>query len=453
MFFRFVGFIREGEGEKIMTTFNPLKEKGTPLEKQLRSWHDIVKRPFDKHSVDCYSRTRQILMNGIEVEAWGFKHNLARLCPCVETQRTLALMHRIEDMQQTTVNWLTPAEQSVLETTLGYEQVAVDLTAYLAQNEADPYVKETFDFGLLEDFDHLYRYSQWAYMMHGINPDDILQGMTDVINGRPTQHHHNCNGMRVRKHYDKNKATPQTKVNILTLLSGEQQTHNFYAEHGMMYANDDLRRIYGEICDVEEEHVTMYEALIDPTETFWEKLLVHEFTEVCNYYNCYQDEIDENLKLIWEEFLAYEIGHLHVAAELFKKNENRDPEEVIGEEIVLPCHFESQKPYVAKVLDAEVDKRMDGTEDKMGYSKMDELPDDWNSYDVQEIVNGDGAPTEQVIRLIDTSIGRDIVIADKKLLNKQVELVERGLGSKSHAPNTVQAEEYERMSQVDMIEF
>ena len=264
-------------------TFNPLKEKGVPLEKQLRSWHDIVKRPFDKHSVDCYSRTRQILMNGIEVEAWNFKHNLARICPDREVRNILAMSRRIEDMHQTTVNWLTPACQSVLETTLGYEQVAVDLTSWLAQNEPDDYVRETFNFGLLEDFDHLYRYSQWAYMIHGISPDDILQGMTDVVVGRPTQNHHNCNVARLRKHYDKNTAAPQTKVNILTLVSGEQQTHNYYAEHGMMYGNDDLRRMYGEICDVEEEHVTMYESLIDPTESVWEKLLLHEFTEVCTY--------------------------------------------------------------------------------------------------------------------------------------------------------------------------
>ncbi|UKI42764.1 MAG: hypothetical protein L6V95_07890 [Candidatus Melainabacteria bacterium] len=169
------------------------------------------------------------------------------------------------------MNWLTPANQTVLETTLGYEQVAVDLTAYLAQNEPDDYVKETFDFGLLEDFDHLYRYSQWAYMNDGVNPNDILQHKTDVVISRPTQNHHNDNRIRLRKHYDKNTATPQTKVNILTLVSGEQQTHNFYAEHGFMYGNDDLSRTYAEICDVEEEHVTMYESLIDPNETIFEK--------------------------------------------------------------------------------------------------------------------------------------------------------------------------------------
>ena len=136
-------------------TFNPLEEKGIILSNQLRSWEDIVKRPFDKYDVDCYSRTRQILMNGIEIEAWGFKHNFARNCQDYDDKKLIALMRRIEDMQQTTVNWMTPACQTVLETTLGYEQVAVDLTAWLAQNEPDDYVRETFNFGLLEDFDHL----------------------------------------------------------------------------------------------------------------------------------------------------------------------------------------------------------------------------------------------------------------------------------------------------------
>ena len=219
-------------------SFNPLKEKGLPLEKQLRTWHDIAHRKYNKNEVNCYTRTRQILMNGIEVEAWNFKHNFSRLCQHEDTMKFLAQTKRIEDAQQSTINWLAPSDQSVLETTLGYEQVAVDLTAWMAQNEPDEYVKETFDFGLLEDFDHLYRYSQWAYMMHGISPNDIVQEQTDVILGRPTQNHHNCNIIRLRKPYDKSTASPQTKVNILTLVSGEQQTHNYYGEHGFAYGNE-----------------------------------------------------------------------------------------------------------------------------------------------------------------------------------------------------------------------
>lgn len=254
-------------------SFNPLKEKGIPIEKQIRNWHQIVGKPYNKTEVDCYTRTRQILMNGIEVEAWGFKHQFNRFMPNNNEKQLIALISRIEDSQQATANWMGPADQSVLETTLGYEQVAVDLTAWMAQNEPDEYVRETFDFGLLEDFDHLYRYSQFAYMTEGIKPNSIVQDKTDVVVGRPTQHHHNNNGLRIRKPYDKKTAHPQTKVNILTLLSGEQQTHNYYAEHGFMYGNPILRETYAEIKDVEEEHVTMYESLIDPTETLWKNFL------------------------------------------------------------------------------------------------------------------------------------------------------------------------------------
>lgn len=424
-------------------SFNPLKEKGVSIEKQLRNWHDIAHRHFNKNEVDCYTRTRQILMNGIEIEAWNFKHNFARITDDEETKNFLALTKKIEDTQQTTVNWMSPSDQSVLETTLGYEQVAVDLTAWMAQNEPDPYVKETFDFGLLEDFDHLYRYSQWAYMEHGICPNEIVQGQTDIILSRPTQYHHNDNIIRLRKHYDKATASPQTKVNILTLVSGEQQTHNYYAEHGIEYGNECLRETYAEIKDVEEEHVTMYESLIDPTESMYEKLLLHEFTEVCTYYNCLEDEHDELLKPIWELFVDFELGHLAQAVELFKKHEKRDPEEVIGTEIVYPCRFMSQKKYVTKILNNEIDKRLGENKD---YTKIKDLSEDWASYKVQEKVGEEGSPTETTIRLISTGKKRDLVLADEELIEKIPELAKKGFDPYVTAPDTVLPDCYKTMS-------
>lgn len=423
-------------------SFNPLQEKGLPLEKQLRNWHQIAGKPYNKTDVDCYTRTRQILMNGIEVEAWGFKHQFNRFVPDNNDKAVIAMISRIEDSQQATANWMGPADQSVLETTLGYEQVAVDLTAWMAQNEPDEYVKETFDFGLLEDFDHLYRYSQFAYMAEGIKPSAIVQGQTDVIAGRPTQHHHNCNGIRIRKHYDKAAAHPQTKVNILTLLSGEQQTHNYYAEHGFMYADPLLRETYAEIKDVEEEHVTMYESLIDPAESMYEKFLLHEFTEVCNYYTCMEDESDDRIKKTWELFLDIELGHLQIAADMFKKYEKRDPEEVIGNEIVIPCRFMSQKDYVRSVLEHEADKRL-LAEGK--YTTIDKLPEDWASYRIQKKQNELGAPTESAIWLAEIYHNRDIVEADKELKDKEAEILKKGLQKEALAPNTVMPDDLEKM--------
>ena len=426
-------------------TFNALKEKGMPLEKQLRNWHQIVAKPYKKQKVDCYTRTRQILMNGIEIEGWGFKHQFNRFVSDIdcEDKDTIARIGRIENQQQITCNWLCPEDQSVLETTLGYEQVAVDLTAWLAQNEPDEYVKETFNFGLLEDFDHLYRYSQFAYMREGLEPSDIVQGQTDVIIGRPTQYHHNCNALRRRKYYDKKTTSPQTKVNILTVLSGEQQTHNFYAEHGFMYGDHVLRETYAEIKDVEEEHVTMYESLTDPSETMFEKALLHEFTEVCNYYTCLEDETDDEIKKYWEIFLDMELGHLQLAAEMFKKYEKRDPEEIIGSDIIIPCRFKSQKAYVQKILEKEAGKRLAPNGEY--YKSVDEIPQDWASYAVQERASEISAPSENCIHIVGKYHDRDVVEASENLKNKEVQILEKSLQKTGTAHNTVTPEDLQKM--------
>jgi len=422
-------------------SINPLKEKGMSLDKQLRNWEEIVSKPYKKELVDCYTRTRQILMNGIEVESWGFKHQFMRFVSDIDHDDKIKIsqLGRIENQQQMTCNWLSPANQSVLETTLGYEQVAVDLTAWLSQNEPDKYVKETFDFGLLEDFDHLYRYSQFAYMREDIKPNDIVQGQTDVIVARPTQYHHNCNGLRLRKHYDKNETSPQTKVNILTLVSAEQQTHNFYAEHGFMYPDNVLRQTYAEIKDVEEEHVSMYESLIDPTESIFEKALIHEFTEVCNYYTCLEDETDNNIKRIWEMFFEMELTHLKIVSEMFKKYEQKDPEEIIGSAIVIPNRFKSQKSYVQKVIEKEVNKRL--APKGMYYNTLDEIPSDWASYNIQEKLSENKAPTETAIRLSAVHFGRDIVEASQSLKDKEVQILEKSIQEKGSSKNTVTAKE------------
>lgn len=168
-----------------MVQFKPFDMESIPLEEQPQTWKDMSPAPYDKKTVDAYTRTRVILMNGIENNAVLMSHAIARMHPDPEVKKSMALIQRADSQQQVAVNWLNPADQSVIETTLGYEQVAVDLTANLAQNEPDPYVKQTLDFALLEDFDHLYRYSCLYDYIEGGNPDAIVQGLTEVKPGRP----------------------------------------------------------------------------------------------------------------------------------------------------------------------------------------------------------------------------------------------------------------------------
>ena len=100
----------------------------------------------------------------------------------------------------------------------------------------------------------------------------------------------------------------------------------------------------------------------------------------------------------------------------------------------------------------EAGKRLDGTERK-GYTTIDELPEDWASYEVQEIVNEEGSPTETTIQLMIASAGRDITCAVDKLAKKAPDIVEKGLEEKAQAPDTVSVDDYRKMKDVEMVEF
>ena len=105
---------------------------------------------------------------------------------------------------------------------------------------------------------------------------------------------------------------------------------------------------------------------------------------------------------------------------------------------------------MANILENEIDKRLDG---EGGYTTIDNIPEDWASYHIQDTVNDDGAPTEQTIRLIDTSIGMDIVTSSEKLRQKEPDLLIRGLQPYPQAPDTVTVEDYEAMESENRMEF
>src|SRR5829696_2328014 len=136
-------------------TLDILNEKGIPLDRQRFTWRDLVQPPTSKLDDDAFTRVRIILMNGLESESVRFSHACARMNRGL--QEPLAHVRRVEQHQQTMVNWLLPADLSPLETTIGFEQVAIEVTASVAEREPDPYMAQVYRFGLLEDFDHLYR--------------------------------------------------------------------------------------------------------------------------------------------------------------------------------------------------------------------------------------------------------------------------------------------------------
>jgi rubrerythrin len=367
-------------------------ERGTPLDRQEFDWKDLAGTPpYSKLDADAFSRVRVILMNGIESEALRFQHAMAR-CQDGELRLALARIRRHEQHQQTLVNWLNPADQSPLETTIGYEQVAIEVTSHLAKQEPDSYIAQIYRFGLLEDFDHMYRYAALLDRLEGKDANALLQGYTDVQPGRPTAQEHRAPEHDLRRPYDRKTALPLTKLNALTLVAGEHQTHDYYMHVGPLYSDPVARMLYAEIASIEEQHVTQYESLTDPSETWLEKWLLHEATEIWNYWSCLESEGDPRLKAVWQRFLDYELGHFATVRGLFERIERRDPWEVVPATLPKPIQYVSHREFVRETLAREVDLRANGTE----IVPMAEEGRESIAY--RERMNRAGSPSEMVAK-------------------------------------------------------
>ena len=362
---------------------NPFDLKPMKIDDSIMNWKEMYPCSYNKCDVNPYTKTRIILMNGTEFEANSFSHQFSRHCNDNDLRREIALIRRIEQQQQKKIQNLKPINENILETTISYEQLAVDLTARLAQNEPDEYVKKALDFALLEDFDHLYRYSDLLEMEYKILPEKLVGRYTEIMPGRPTISHHRHPFDSIRWHINKD-ASLITKLNINIITAAEQQTMNYYMNIGGFYTSDLGRRLYQEIGMVEEEHVSQYESLKNTNETWLERLLMHEYTECYLYYSCLNDETDPYIKKIWEMFFEFEVAHLHKACELLNKYENKEWQEVIPNGqfpklLLLGPNIE----YVRNILKNTVNC----TAVREEYASVNELPIDFDFFKYQEIVN------------------------------------------------------------------
>jgi hypothetical protein len=385
--------------------FNPLEQRGIPLDRQLRNWRELDVAPVDPDRCDPYTRCRVITMNGIEVEAILFSHNFARHCTDKDVRDQLARVRYIEAQQQKAVNWLLPGVSSVLETTIAYEQVAVDLTAWVARAEPDPRLTQAYQFGLLEDFDHLYRYANLYEMIEHRKAESIVDGLTEVMPGRPTPLHHRNPLDNLREPYDASRTDPLSKLHALTIMAAEQQTMNFYMNVGPTYMEPIARRLYQEIGLIEEEHVTHYESLVDQGESWWEQLVNHEYNECYLYHSFMEQESDPKVKQLWELHLNMELEHLHQACELMRRHDGREPSEILAPELPNVLTFEPNKSYVRQVIADQLDLTTLGT----GYVR--EAHERFE--EMQAAVNGDGlSPSDEVMTAHQRTFGRDYRVED-----------------------------------------
>ena len=385
---------------------NPFSESPKPILSQFKNWCQLYPKSYNKNDVDPYTKTRIILMNGTEFEANWFSHQFSRHTSNNDLRRELALVREVEKQQQLKISLLKPMNESALEHTISYEQLAVDLTAELAKRESDCYVKKALDFALLEDFDHLYRYANLLEMEQGLHAERLVGRYTEIMPGRPTISHHRYPIDNVRISINSKTADKQTVLSTMIITAAEQQTMNYYMNITNLARTEIARRLYQEIALVEEEHVTQYEDLMDADASWFEMLLWHEYNECYLYWSCYMTETDACIKALWEENLAFEITHLHKAAELLKKYEKKEWQEVIPDgEFPAPISLHENIEYVRDILKNTVQF----TSVLEDYEKIEQLPANADFFTYQRIINPTTniVPSHNVIDMHIRRYGRD----------------------------------------------
>jgi len=365
---------------------NPFKEHPKRLDDCLMDWRAMSPAPYDKHTVDPYTRTRVILMNGTEFENVWFSHQFSRNCDNGDLRRSLALLRRSEQQQQKLLSALKPADETTLEHTIGYEQLAVDLTAHLAKRDPDEHVRNALNFALLEDFDHLYRYADLLDMETGVHAEDLVGRYTEVMPGRPTIAHHRYPFDSIKPPINSKSADPQTRLFVGIITAAEQQTMNYYMNLSAAYPNDLGRALYREIGMIEEQHVSQYGSLMDVNCTWLENLLTHQYTECYLYWSCMETETDPRVKRIWEQLLDMELSHLAEATMLLRKLERKEYAQVVGEgTFPAPVKLESNIEHVRAILADTVQL----TACRESYTRVAKLEPDADFFRYQDIVNKD----------------------------------------------------------------
>jgi hypothetical protein len=189
-------------------------------------------------------------------------------------------------------------------------------------------------------------------MEEGVKGEKLVGGYTEIFPGRPTIAEHRHPNDDVRRYINCWQDELITRLHTGIITAAEQQTMNYYMNIGQFYHSELGRKLYSEIAMIEEQHVTGYGSLMDPSSTWFERWVMHEYTECYLYYSCLQDETDEQIKKVWALHLEQELTHLAIASEMLYKYEGRDWGQLFvgGAEFPSLLKLHENKEYVREVI-------------------------------------------------------------------------------------------------------
>lgn len=373
-----------------MRKVNPFEEKrSVSTEDTFLNWKEIFISPYDKDKMSPYTKMRILLSKAIKYDSIWFLHNFNTYCNNNELRREIAMIRRHDFQNLSMLSNLKPSNENHLENTIILEQLEVDLTAILAQRTGDDNVRNALNFALLEDLDHLYRFSNLMEFENNNSVKNITKEYIEILPGRPTISQHRHPRDSVNKFICNGSSDNFTilAINLITAL--ERYAMNYYLSNKNI-ANSDLdKKIYTEISIIEEEHLSEYESLLDTNCTYLENLVMHKYCECYLYYSFYQDEKDDRIKNIFEKLYLQECGNLKKSAEMIDKFEGRDCSYMFPDGGYFPelLKFENNIEYIRHVIKNTIYF----TKDRESYIDVRTLSESSNFKKYNKQINGDAS--------------------------------------------------------------
>jgi rubrerythrin len=231
----------------------------------------------------------------------------------------------------------------------------------------------------------LYRYANLIELDEGVHAEKLVGKYTEITPARPTVSEHRHPDDDVRRYINCWQDELITRLHVGIITAAEQQTMNYYMNVANLYHGELGRKLYTEIAMIEEQHVTGYGSLMDPSCTWLESWVMHEYTECYLYWSCIQDESDQYVKQVWQEHFEEELKHLKIASEMLYKYQGRDWQQLFvgGAEFPALIKLQSNKDYIREVIA----KQVRYTGNKTDVTNVDNLSDNANFFKYQSKVN------------------------------------------------------------------
>ncbi len=269
--------------------FDPLEHPGLPVDRHGRHWRELDIEPVGERPDDPRTGHRIATMEALESASTRFDRQLTERCADVDARRSVGRLGEWAAERHHHLAALHPPPASALQRAVGATEAAFDLVTWVADSEPDEGRSSAYRRRAWEDLQRLRSYA--ARGDADLQPVPRLDRSMSAPAGQP-----------VSMLYD------------WAVRAAHRQAEHYAAGLGTPRPHP-------------EPAAGRFKA-IGPAD--WESLVVHETAACYLYYSYFTQETDRRIKPLWELHLQMELAHLQTAADLLRRQEGRDPREVVG---------------------------------------------------------------------------------------------------------------------------